>query len=126
MRELYEKAQDLWDNPEEYHYSELMKKALKYMLNGWDGLQKYIEDGNYDIDNSLSERSIRPFTVGRSACKGFTSEEGVMIAARFYTLVETCKLNGVSPRDYFVKVLEALTNDYGDYEKLTPDRINEI
>ncbi len=28
--------------------------------------------------------------------------------------------------DYFVKVLEALTNDYGDYEKLTPDRINEI
>ncbi|MBQ0029895.1 MAG: transposase, partial [Bacteroidales bacterium] len=34
-----------------------------------------------DIDNSLSERSIRPFTVGRSACKGFTSEEGVMIAA---------------------------------------------
>ena len=126
MRELYEKAQDLWDNPEEYHYSELMKKALKYMLNGWDGLQKYIEDGNYDIDNSLSERSIRPFTVGRSACKGFTSEEGVMIAARFYTLVETCKLNGVSPRDYFVKVLESLTNDYGDYEKLTPDRINEI
>ena len=81
---------------------------------------------NYDIDNSLSERSIRPFTVGRSACKGFTSEEGVMIAARFYTLVETCKLNGVSPRDYFVKVLEALTDDYGDYEKLTPNRINEI
>ncbi len=63
---------------------------------------------------------------GDSACKGFTSEEGVMIAARFYTLVETCKLNGVSPKDYFVKVLEALTNDYGDYEKLTPDRINEI
>ena len=51
MRELYEKAQDLLDNPEEHHYSELMKKALKYMLNGWDGLQKYIEDGNYDIDN---------------------------------------------------------------------------
>lgn len=25
-----------------------------------------------------------------------------------------------------VKVLEGLTNDYGDYEKLTPDRINEI
>ncbi len=62
-----------------------------------------------------SERSIRPFTVGRNACKGFTSEEGVMIAARFYTLVETCKLNCESPRDYFVKVLEALTNDYGDY-----------
>ena len=53
-------------------------------------------------------------------------KEGVMIAARFYTLVKTCKLNGVSPRDYFVKVLKALTNDYGDYEKLTPDRINEI
>lgn len=28
--------------------------------------------------------------------------------------------------DYFVKVLEALTDDYGDYEKLTPNRINEI
>lgn len=28
--------------------------------------------------------------------------------------------------DYFVKVLEALTDDYGDYEKLLPNRINEI
>ena len=27
---------------------------------------------------------------------------------------------------YFVKVVEALTNDYGDYEKLSPNRINEI
>lgn len=28
--------------------------------------------------------------------------------------------------DYFVKVLEALNDNYGDYEKLTPNRINEI
>lgn len=62
----------------------------------------------------------------RDAYEANKGKEGVMIAARFYTLVETCKLNGVSPRDYFVKVLETLTNDYGDYEKLTPDRINEI
>ena len=56
------------------------------MLDGWNGLQKYLEDGRYDIDNSLSERSIRPFSVGRSACKGFTSEEGARIAARFSLL----------------------------------------
>lgn len=28
--------------------------------------------------------------------------------------------------DYFVKVLEALTDDYGDYEKLMLHKINEI
>lgn len=126
MKQLYDKAREMTENASKYHYSELMKKALRYMLNGWDGLQRYLENGNYDIDNSLSERSIRPFTVGRSACKGFTSEEGVRIAARFYTLVETCKLNDVSPRDYFVRALEALTLDSCDYYKLTPDRINEM
>ena len=120
MNRLYDKATDMRDNPEKYHYSELMKKALRYMLDGWSGLQKYLEDGRYDIDNSLSERSIRPFTVGRSACKGFTSEEGARIAARFYSLVETCKLNGVSPRDYFVHILKSVTDGNCDYERLTP------
>ena len=90
------------------------------MLDGWNGLQKYLEDGRYDIDNSLSERSIRPFTVGRSACKGFTSEEGARIAARFYSLVETCKFNGVSPRDYFVHILRSVTDGNCDYERLKP------
>ena len=120
MNRLYDKATDMRDNPEKYHYSELMKKALRYMLDGWNGLQKYLEDGSYDIDNSLSERSIRPFTVGRSACKGFTSEEGARVAARFYSLVETCKLNGVSPRDYFVHILKSVTDGNCDYDRLTP------
>lgn len=68
-----------------------------FYVEGITGLQKYIEDGNYDIDNSLSERSIRPFTVGRSVCKGFTSEEGVMINQELImTLIKELQMQDLS------------------------------
>ena len=32
--------------------------SMKYMINGWEDLICYREDGNYDIDNLASERAI--------------------------------------------------------------------
>lgn len=40
-------------------------KAINYMHTFWEQLFRYRNDGNYTIDNSLSERSKRPMTVER-------------------------------------------------------------
>lgn len=42
----------------------------------------------------------RPFTIGRKNSLFFGSEEGVEVATTYYTLIETAKLNDLSPMDY--------------------------
>jgi hypothetical protein len=40
-------------------------KALRYALNEWEGLTRYVEDGRLEIDNNLVENAIRPSAVGK-------------------------------------------------------------
>ena len=40
-------------------------KGVTYFLNQEKYLKIFLTDGNVPIDNSASERSIRPFTLGR-------------------------------------------------------------
>ena len=47
--------------------------SMKYMINGWEDMICYREDGNYDIDNLAAERAIRPFTVHRKNAVSFGS-----------------------------------------------------
>ena len=44
---------------------DLMQKAVNYMHTFWEQLFRYRNDGNYTIDNSLAERSIRPIPMER-------------------------------------------------------------
>ena len=39
--------------------------AVFYALNHWDALNIYLQDGRLEIDNNKSERSIKPFVIGR-------------------------------------------------------------
>ncbi|WP_351125717.1 transposase, partial [Shewanella sp. T24-MNA-CIBAN-0130] len=39
--------------------------AIKYTLNQWEKLRRYLESGELGIDNNVTERDIRPFTTGR-------------------------------------------------------------
>ena len=41
-------------------------KAVNYTLNYWTELNRYIENGNWPIDNNLAENAIRPFVIGRN------------------------------------------------------------
>lgn len=90
LKRLYQKGSDLL-NQKRRHYSEMMRKALRYMIDNWKDLVKYRNDGRYTIDNMLAERTIRPFTVGRKNSLFFSSEEGLETACTYHTIIETCK-----------------------------------
>jgi transposase len=45
----------------------VLGKAIEYCLNQWDKLIVFLEDGRLEIDNNHSERSIKPFVIGRKA-----------------------------------------------------------
>lgn len=41
-------------------------KAIEYSLGRWEGLTRYIDDGDLPIDNNWLENRIRPVALGRS------------------------------------------------------------
>ncbi len=40
-------------------------KAVRYMLNRWEKLTRFLSDGRIEADNNLVENVIRPLAVGR-------------------------------------------------------------
>lgn len=44
----------------------LLGQAIAYSLNQWDKLTAFLIDGRLEIDNNRSERSIKPFVIGRN------------------------------------------------------------
>jgi transposase len=91
-------------------YSEKSKygKALRYFLGNYDGLTLFLMDPEVPIDNNSQERLLRSHVVGRKTWYGTHSEQGAKTAAILFTLVETCKLNQVNPREYFKNLVQDL------------------
>lgn len=79
--------------------------AFDYALNRWEELTRYTEDGRLEIDNNVAERSLRGAGIGRKNYLFFGSDTGGDRAAIAYSLIETCKLNGIDPQRYLEYVL---------------------
>jgi transposase len=43
-------------------------QAIRYGLNHWDGLVRFLDDGRIEIDSNTVERSMRPIATRRSLC----------------------------------------------------------
>jgi transposase len=83
-------------------------KALKYFLGNYAGLTLFIEDAGVPIDNNSQERLLRNHVVGRKTWYGTHSQRGALTAAILFTVVETCRLNEVNPREYFKALVQEL------------------
>ncbi|MFC1781866.1 IS66 family transposase [Planctomycetota bacterium] len=86
-----------------------MGKAITYALNQWEALNRYVDDPILDIDNNISERILRMVVIGRKNYMFAGSEAGAWRAAIIYSLVASCKLNGIDPFAYFRDVLEKVS-----------------
>lgn len=91
------------------------EKALGYFLNNYDGLTVFLKDADVDIDNNAQERLLRSHVVGRKTWYGTHSEQGAETAAILFSIVETCKLNGVNPREYFPALIKDLLDGKKPY-----------
>lgn len=102
------------------HYGEVMRKLLRYLINGWDDLIKYRKDGRYTIDDMLIEKAIRLFTIHRKSSSFFSNEDGVETVLTFFTLIETCKNVGFNLRDYIATTIRLLMDGNENYNNLVP------
>jgi transposase len=82
-------------------------KAVRYMLERWAGLTRFVDDPCVPLDNNAAERALRGPVVGRKNHYGSRSLRGTQVAAIFYTLCETAKLTGIDPHAYLLRALYA-------------------
>ena len=84
--------------------------AIRYGLNHWEGLERFLEDGRIEIDTNVVERSMRPIALNRKNALFAGHDAGAENWACLASLIETCKLNGVDPQVYLADVLTKLVN----------------
>lgn len=80
-------------------------KAVRYMLERWTGLTRFVTNPRIPLDNNAAERALRGPVVGRKNHYGSRSLRGTQVAALFYTLCETAKLIGLDPHVYLLHAL---------------------
>jgi len=83
---------------------------IRYALNHWDGLTRFLDDGRIELDTNIVERSIRPLVLNRKNALFAGHDQGAENWACIASLIETCKLCGVDPLAYLTDVLTKLVN----------------
>ncbi len=75
------------------------------------------------LDNGAAERAIRPIALGRANYLFAGSDRGAKHLAIGYTLIATCKLQGVEPFAYIKWLLAAIADSSvdGRHEDFLPD-----
>ncbi len=81
-------------------------KALNYFLKNYNTLTFFLTDADVPIDNNAQERNLRSHVVGRKTWYGTHSKQGALTAAILFSIIETCKLIGVNPRQYFEELVK--------------------
>ena len=94
--------------------SENTRNGLIYSLNQEEYLKVFLEDGRIPIDNSATERAIRPFTVGRANWHIIDTVHGAEASAMVYSLVETAKANKLKIYEYLKHLLTEILKHMDD------------
>lgn len=100
-----------------------LEQAINYFLNHFEGLTLCIYNPKIPLDNNYAERQIRPHVVGRKTWYGTHSKRGAMTAQVMFSIILSCKVNNVNPRDYFPWVVERILNNKDVY---TPHQYSQL
>jgi transposase len=88
--------------------NELMRKAVNYTLNQWRSLRNILKDGAAEISNNLCEQRMKPVKLLLKNCMNIGSEDAAKNSAFIFSLIESCKLNGIDPQDYLKHLFECM------------------
>ena len=87
-----------------------LAKAIRYALSRWKQLSLYITNGQLEMSNNAAERAMKPPVIGRKNYLFCGSDAGGKRAACMYTIIETCRMNGVDPQAYLADILACIAD----------------
>jgi hypothetical protein len=91
-----------------YSAKSSLVKAIDYFMNNYSELTCFLKHDEIPIDNNSQERLMRNPVIGRKTWYGTHSKKGAETNAVLFSLVESCKINKVNPRDYFRDIVHAI------------------
>jgi transposase len=124
MRKYFEKMRDrsLKDKAG-YSAKSKLGQAMGYFLNNYNEFIRFIDHTDLVIDNNPAERLLRSPVIGRKTWYGTHSKRGAETAAVLFSLVESCKLNQINPREYFKNLVQHLHQGKNAY---TPKEYKDL
>jgi transposase len=102
-------------------------KAMNYCIKLWPGLTRFLDDGRLEIDNNLTEQSIKPLVIARKNFLFCASINGAKALCMHLGFIQTAKKHGHDPYHYYVKLLKRIPHcqSLEDYENLLPWNIDQ-
>ena len=89
-----------------------LAEAIRYALNRWMALTRFLDDGHIELDTNPVERAIRPIALGRKNHMFAGSDKGGQRWAIICSLIETAKLNGVEPYAWLSDTLQRMVDGH--------------
>jgi len=81
-------------------------KAVKYLLNHWEKLTRFLKVPGAPLDNNICERGLKYAIVHRKNSLFYRSRRGAYVGDLFMSLIHTCQLSGVNPLEYLTWLLK--------------------
>jgi transposase len=69
--------------------------AVRYALNQWNALTRFLEDGELEIDNGVTERANRDIALGCGNWTFFGSDGDGRTAAVLRSFIASCRRSGI-------------------------------
>lgn len=85
-------------------------KALAYMRNHREALQRYLYDAMLPIDNNQSEQTIRPFVIGRRNWTFLGHPLAAPGRLKLFSIASSAHRHGLMVHDYFEDILQKLAH----------------
>ncbi len=83
--------------------------AMAYSIKRWDKLTRYTSNGTPAIVNNPIENSMRPVALGRRKNLFAGSHEAARRTDMIYSLLGSCKMQGVNPYLWLKDVLTIIS-----------------
>jgi transposase len=99
-------------------------QACAYALNNEAALRLYCTDARLNIDNNVSERTLREYVIGRKNWLFFGSPEAGKKSAVIMSVLSSARRHGLNEYEYLVDVLYRLSDwnpKVDSLENLLPD-----
>jgi hypothetical protein len=86
---------------------EKTQALAREFLNDWETIWRVLSDVRLPLTNNEAERLLRHWVIGRQISFGTRSNEGSRSFALLASVIETCRLRGISPWPYLAEVIIA-------------------
>jgi transposase len=84
----------------------VLGRAIKYVLDRWERLTRFLHTENAPVDNNASERLVKAQIRLRKRSMFYMTLDGAGVGDAHLSLIQTCKLNGVRAYPYLLALLE--------------------